>query len=102
MNFKPEQISPTLGYALIKPAVKENVTKSGIILPVNELERPQYGEVVATAGHTIIDGKVVPFGMKLGTIVIFKQWSGSEVEFDGEKYQFVKFEDILGEIKESK
>jgi len=108
MNFTPNQIKPSRGYALVKPAKAENKTESGIYLPENDNEIPQHG-VIISLGATPLKLKKdysmneILDGLRDGVTIIFKQWTGSEVDLNGDKYQLVKFEDILALVsKEEK
>lgn len=108
MNFTPKQIEPRRGYVLIKPAKAENKTDSGIYLPENDGEIPQHGEIIQLGAVPLKEqgkyGKAEIYaGLKVNATVIFKQWTGSEIDLNGENFQLVKFEDILAVVnKEEK
>ena len=62
----------------------EDKTKGGIIIPDTVKEKPQEGEVIAVGpGARDESGKLVPLDLKIGDLVLFGKWSGTEVEIDG-------------------
>jgi len=91
------RLHPTAGYLLIEPFEAETKTESGIYLPESaEGEKPQKGKVLAVGPDDITDsGTKRPSPAKVGDIVIYKKWGGSEVKIGGKEYLFSKFEDIL-------
>ena len=69
---------------LIKVLDSEEKTAGGIIIPDTAKEKPQEGEVVAVGpGSKNEDGKLTPMDVKVGDIVLFGKWSGTEVKIDG-------------------
>ncbi len=93
-------IEPLSDRVLLKGLEAENVTKSGIILPASaNKERPYIYEVVAVGpGKTDKDGKLVTIDLKTGDKVLSGQYSGDEVELDGQKYKIVAYEYILAKV----
>ena len=87
---------------LIKVLDSEAKTAGGIIIPDTAQEKPQEGEVVAVgAGAKTESGKLVPMDVKVGDIVLFGKWSGTEVKVDNKEYSIMKETDIMG-ISKSK
>ena len=81
----------------------EEKTAGGIIIPDTAKEKPQEGEVVAVGpGSKNEDGKVSPMDVKIGDIVLFGKWSGTEVKIDGKEYSIMKEADIMGISKSKK
>lgn len=80
---------------VIKQLVAEETTKSGIVLPGASQEKPQQAEVIAVGPGGMVDGKEVTMQVKVGDIVIFSKYSGTEVKIDGEELIIVKQGDIL-------
>ena len=82
---------------LIKVLDSEEKTSGGIIIPDTAKEKPQEGEVVAVGpGATNDGGKLTPMDVKVGDIVLFGKWSGTEVKIDGKEYSIMKESDIMG------
>ena len=85
---------------LIKVLDSEAKTAGGIIIPDTAKEKPQEGEVVAVGpvGKTE-EGKMLPMDVKIGDIVLFGKWSGTEVKIDNKEYSIMKESDIMGITK---
>lgn len=92
MNIKPLHAN-----VIVKPKTKEEVTKSGIVLPDTiDKERPEQGEVVAIGeGKLLDDGKRAPMSVKVGDTVMFKKYSPDEIKIDGKEYLVLSENDIL-------
>ena len=88
---------------LIKVLDSEEKTSGGIIIPDSAKEKPQEGEVVAAGpGARNEAGKLAPMDVKVGDIVLFGKWSGTEVKIDGKEYSIMKESDIMGISKNKK
>ena len=88
---------------LIKALDSEEKTSGGIIIPDTAKEKPQEGEVVAVGpGAKSEDGKILSMDVKVGDIVLFGKWSGTEVKIDGTEYSIMKESDIMGIAKRKK
>ena len=88
---------------LIKVLDSEEKTAVGIIIPDTAKEKPQEGEVMAVGpGAKNEDGKIAPMDVKIGDIVLFGKWSGTEVKIDGKEYSIMKESDIMGVSKSKK
>ena len=84
---------------VLKKLVAEETTKSGIVLPGQDKEKPAQGEVIAAGPGGIVDGKEVTMQVKAGDKVVYSRYAGTEVELDGDKFLIVKQADILAIIK---
>ena len=95
------KLKPTSGYLLIEPLEAEKRTASGIVLPETHEEKPQRGKVLEVGDQEVTDsGTKKPVPCKKGDVVVYKQWGGNEVKYEGKDYLLVKFEDILAiEVK---
>lgn len=90
MNIKP------LGdRVVIKRLEAEEKTKSGIVLPGNAKEQPQMAEVTAVGPGGIVDGKEITMEVKVGDVVIFSKYAGTEIKYDGVEYTILSQRDIL-------
>ena len=88
---------------LIRVLDSEEKTSGGIIIPDTAKEKPQEGEVVAVgSGAKSEDGKIVSMDVKVGDIVLFGKWSGTEIKIDGTEYSIMKESDIMGIAKRKK
>ena len=96
-------IKPLADRVLVEPSEAETKTSSGIIIPDSAKEKPQEGEVVAVGpGSTNENGKLTPMDVKVGDVVLFGKWSGTEVKIDGKEYSIMKESDIMGISKSKK
>ncbi len=81
---------------VIKPSPKEEVSKGGIVLPDTVKEKPQEGEVIAVgAGKLTDDGNRLPMDVKVGDIVIYSKYAGSEFKEMDEELVIMRESDIL-------
>jgi chaperonin GroES len=94
MNLKP-----LADRVVVKPLVKEEVTKGGIVLPDTAKEKPQEGEIVAVGpGKLGEDGKRIEMEVKKGDRVIYAKYAGLEWKHDGEEYLILRESDILAKL----
>jgi len=85
---------------VLKQLEAEETTKSGIVLPGQNKEKPQQAEVVAVGPGGVVDGKEVKMEVKVGDNVIFSKYSGTSVKLEGdEELIIVKQNDILAVIE---
>ncbi len=87
-------IKPLADRVLITPALAEEKTVAGIIIPDSAKEKPLKGEVVAV-GNGTKDEEMV---LKKGDQVLYGKYAGTEIELDGEKYLIMRQSDILAII----
>jgi chaperonin GroES len=92
ISFKP------LGSrVLIETVEQEEITASGIILPETAKEKPQQGKVLAAGpGDRNEKGERIAMDVKVGDIILFAKYSGTEVKMDGKKLLILRESDILG------
>ena len=85
---------------VLKQLEAEETTKSGIVLPGQNKEKPQQAEVIAVGPGGVVDGKEVTMQVKVGDKVIFSKYSGTEVKLgEDEELIVVKQNDILAIIE---
>ncbi|MFV9874899.1 MAG: co-chaperone GroES [Rickettsiales endosymbiont of Dermacentor nuttalli] len=87
----------------VKVTEQEEKTVGGIIIPDTAKEKPMQAEVVAV-GPGIRDdsGKIHPLDVKVGDIIIFGKWAGTEVKINGENLLIMKESDIMGIVDSKK
>ncbi len=85
---------------LVKPNPSEEKTKSGIVLPDSAKEKPQEGKVIA-AGKGAKDekGNKIPMEVKVGDVVLYSKYSGTEVKIDGKEHLIIKESDVLAIVE---
>ncbi len=93
------KLNPLGDRVVLKQLIAEETTKSGIVLPGQNKEKPQQAEVIAVGPGGMVDGKEVAMQVKVGDNVIYSKYSGTEVKIDDEEYIIVKQSDILAVIQ---
>ena len=88
-------IKPINDYIVIKRVEAEEKTKSGIILSGGAKEKPQIAEVIAVGPGT----EEVKIVVKAGDKVIFSQYGGLDVKYEGEEYKLVRQSDIYATVE---
>jgi chaperonin GroES len=84
---------------VVKPAAKEEVTKSGIVIPDTAKEKPQEGVVVAVGTGRLLDnGERATIDVREGDRVLFAKYGGTEFKLEGEEYLVLKENDILAVV----
>jgi chaperonin GroES len=97
--FVVAKIRPVGDRVVVKPAAKEEVTKSGIVIPDTAKEKPQEGTVIAIGSGRLLDnGDRAPLDVREGDRVLFAKYGGTEFKLDGEEYLVLKENDILAII----
>jgi chaperonin GroES len=90
------KIRPLQDRIVVKRLEGESTTKGGIIIPDSAKEKPIEGKVVAVGNGKILkDGKVRPVDVKVGDVVLFGKYSGTEIKLDGEEHLIIREEDVL-------
>ena len=86
-------IKPVADRVLIEPAPAEEKV-GGIIIPDTAKEKPLHGKVIA-AGTGTKDEEMI---LKEGDEVLYGKYSGTELEFEGNKYLMMRQSDVLAVI----
>ncbi|MBC7242172.1 MAG: co-chaperone GroES [Anaerolineae bacterium] len=93
-------LKPLADRIVVKPLEQEEKTPGGIILPETAKEKPQEGEVLAVGpGRMGEDNKRIPMEVKVGDIVLFAKYAGTEVKIKDEKYLILKESDVLAIVE---
>jgi len=94
-----KKIRPVGDRVVVKPTAREEVTKSGIVIPDTAKEKPQEGTVVAVGSGRLLDnGDRAPIDVHEGDRILFAKYGGTEFKLDGEEYLVLKENDILAII----
>ncbi len=100
MASKKLNLKPLGDRLVVEPLEKEEKTASGIILPETAKEKPQEGTVLAAGpGRTDDDGKRIPMDVKVGDVVLYAKYAGTEVKIDDKKLLILKESDILAIVE---
>ena len=85
------KIKPLADRVLVEPIEAETKTASGIIIPDNAKEKPQKGKIMAVGKGT----KDNPMTVKVGDLVLYGKYSGTELKLEGKDYLIMSEKDIL-------
>ena len=98
----PANILRPLGdRVVVRPAARDEATKSGILLPDTSKERPQRGEIVAAGkGRLNDDGERVEMDVKVGDTVLFAKYAGTEFKHEDEELLILSEKDIVAIIED--
>jgi chaperonin GroES len=99
----PVTLKPLGDRVVVKPKPKEEMTRSGIVLPDTASEKPQEGTVLSVGPGRVLDnGKRVEMEVKGGDTVLFAKYAGTEVKLDGEDYLVIRESDLLAIVTDGK
>jgi len=93
------KIRPLHDRILVKREEEKEVKKGGIIIPDTAKEKPQEGKVLAVGPGRFEDGKRVPLDVKVGDVVLYSKYGGTEVKYAGEEYLVLSARDVLAIIE---
>ena len=94
------KLRPLGDRVVIQPTAREEMTKSGIVLPDTAKEKPQKGIVLAVGpGRTLDDGKRESIDVKKGDSVLYAKYAGTEFKIDDEELLIVSQKDILAVVE---
>ena len=92
-------IKPLEDRIVVKPATAEQTTASGLVIPDTAKEKPQEGSVVAVGPGRFDDGVRVPMDVKVGDVVLYSKYGGTEVKYNNDEYLVLSARDILAVIE---
>jgi chaperonin GroES len=93
------KVTPLGDGLLVRPQVREEKTRGGIILPDTAKEKPQEGVVVAAGpGRRTDAGQRLPMQVNVNEVVLYAKYAGTEITMDGVDYLLLKESDILAVI----
>ncbi|TME83303.1 MAG: co-chaperone GroES [Chloroflexi bacterium] len=95
------KLRPLGDRVVIQPSPREEMTKSGIVLPDTAKEKPQEGKVMSVGpGRILDDGKREQIDVKQGQKVLFAKYAGTEFKLEGDEYLIVSQKDILAVLED--
>ena len=90
------KLRPVGDRVVVKPAQREEVTRSGIVIPDTAKEKPQEGTIIAVGSGKLLDSvERVALELKEGDRVLFAKYGGTEFKLDGEDMLVLRESDIL-------
>ena len=93
------KIKPLFDKVVVEATTKEETTKTGFILPSAAQEKQETATVVAVGPGGIIDGKEITMQVKVGDVVLYSKYAGSEFKIDGKEFTIIKQSDILAIVE---
>ncbi len=95
------KLTPLGDRVVVKPAGREETTKSGIVLPDTAKEKPQRGTIIAAGqGRRDEDGERIPLDVKVGDEVLFAKYAGTEFRLEEEDLLILSEKDILAVVSQ--
>ena len=94
-------IKPLEDRIVVRTLEAEQTTASGLVIPDTAKEKPQEGEVLAVGPGRFDDAgtKRVPIDVKVGDVVLYSKYGGTEVKYSGEEYLVLSARDVLAVIE---
>jgi chaperonin GroES len=93
-------LKPLEDRIVVSPLEAEQVTASGLVIPDTAKEKPQEGKVLAVGPGRFDDkGARVPVDVKVGDVVLYSKYGGTEVKYSGEEYLVLSARDVLAVIE---
>ena len=90
------KIHPLHDRVVIERMEEERTSAGGIVIPDSAAEKPVRGKVIAVgAGKPLDNGSVRALAVKIGDVVVFGKYAGTEVKVAGKEYIIMKEDDIL-------
>ena len=94
------KLKPLYDRVVVKRLEEERKSAGGIVIPDTAAEKPSRGTVIAIGnGKLLEDGKLRPIGVKVGDIILFGKYSGTEVKVGGEELIVMREDDIMAIIE---
>ncbi|WP_205624539.1 co-chaperone GroES [Actinomadura flavalba] len=93
-------LKPLEDRIVVQPLEAETTTASGLVIPDTAKEKPQEGTVLAVGpGRFDDDGDRIPLDVKVGEVVLYSKYGGTEVKYNGEEYLVLSARDVLAVIE---
>ena len=93
------KIRPLHDRVIIRRMEEEKTSPGGIVIPDSATEKPVKGEVVAVGkGKILENGDIRPLDVKVGDMILFGKYSGTEVKIDSDELVVMKEDDIMAVI----
>lgn len=89
-------ISPLGDRIVVYPEEREELTKSGLVLPDTAKEKPMEGKVVAVGPGRVLDsGERQNMEVEEGQVVLFAKYAGTEIKLEDAEYLIISEKDVL-------
>lgn len=94
------KIRPLHDRVVVRRLEDERTTAGGIVIPDSAAEKPMRGEIVAIgAGKTLENGDVRALAVKVGDVILFGKYSGTEIKINGQELVVMREDDIMAIVE---
>ena len=85
---------------VVQPVPREEMTKSGIVIPDTAKERPQEGTILSVGpGRTLDDGSREAMEVQAGQKILFQKYAGTEFKLEEDELLILSQKDVLAVIE---
>lgn len=89
-------LKPLGDRVVVEPLEEREVVRGGIVLPESAAEKPTEGTIVAVGPGELLDsGERAPMPVKVGEVVLYGKWSGTDFEVDGRELKILSVSDLM-------
>ena len=100
LSVTATSLKPLGDRIVVRPTPREEMTKSGIVLPDTAKERPQEGTIVSIGpGRTLDDGSREAMDVEVGQKILFQKYAGTEFKLEEEELLILSQKDVLAVIE---
>ena len=100
LSLTATSLKPLGDRIVVRPTPREEMTKSGIVLPDTAKERPQEGTILSIGpGRTLDDGSREAMDVEVGQKILFQKYAGTEFKLDEEELLILSQKDVLAVIE---
>lgn len=92
-------IKPLFDKIVIEAVENNEKTSSGIVLPGTAQEKPQMARVIAVGPGGLIDGKEVKMQIKVGDIILYNKYAGSDFKLENKEVTILRQADVLAIVE---
>jgi chaperonin GroES len=97
---KPKKLRPLYDKIVVERIKEKDISDGGIIIPDQAKEKPRQGLVLAVGeGAVTLDGSIRPMRVKVGEIVLFGKYAGTDTEIGSTEFLLLREDDVLGVIE---
>ena len=94
-------LRPLDDYVVVEPVEEEETTAGGIVLPDTAKEKPQKGKVIAVGpGKMLRNGERASMSVKVGDVVLYGKYAGTEVRIDEKEYSVMRESELLAVVED--
>jgi len=94
-------LRPLDDYVVVEPVEEEETTAGGIVLPDTAKEKPQKGRVIAVGpGRMLRNGERASMSVKVGDVVLYGKYAGTEVRIDEKEYSVMRESELLAVVED--